>query len=128
TQRIQRHPFLGLFDEPDTNTTTEKRPSSTVPLQALFLMNSPAVRAEAEAFARRLLAAAPDVRARIRLAHALAFARPAKAEETSKGLRYLERYAAELGRLGVAPAQRELEAWTSYARVIVCSNEFVYVD
>jgi hypothetical protein len=128
TQRIQRHPFLGLFDEPDTNTTTEKRASSTVPLQALFLMNSLAVRAEAEAFARRLLAAAPDARGRIRLAHELAYARPPSDEEMSKGLRYVERYAAELGRLGVASGQRELEAWTSYTRVIVCSNEFVYVD
>jgi hypothetical protein len=128
TQRIQRHPFLGLFDEPDTNTTAEKRASSTVPLQALFLMNSPTVRDEAEAFARRLLAAAPDARGRFRLAHELAYARPPSDEEFSKGIHYIERYTAELARLGVAPRQRELEAWTSYARVILCSNEFVYVD
>jgi hypothetical protein len=128
TQRIQRHPFLGLFDSPDTNTTTEKRASSTVPLQALFLMNNPQVRAEAEAFARRLLAGAPDARGRIRLAHELAYARPPRDEEICRGLNYIERYAAELGRLGVAAPQREQEAWASYARVILCSNEFVYVD
>jgi hypothetical protein len=128
TQRIQRHPFLGLFDEPDTNTTTEKRTSSTVPLQALFLMNSPTVKAEAEAFARRLLAGSPDVRARIRLAHELAYARPPRADETERALAYVTRYADELARLGSAAPQRELEAWTSYARVLLCSNEFVYVD
>jgi hypothetical protein len=41
TQRIQRHPFLALFDGPDTNTSTDTRTDSTVPLQALFLMNNP---------------------------------------------------------------------------------------
>ncbi len=128
TQRIQRHPFLGLFDEPDTNTTTEKRTSSTVPLQALFLMNSPAVRAEAEAFARRLLSSSPDAYCRIRLAHELAYARPPRPGETDRALAYLARYAEELARLGVPAPRRELEAWTSYARVILCSNEFVYVD
>jgi hypothetical protein len=128
TQRIQRHPFLGLFDSPDTNTTTEKRASSTVPLQALFLMNNPNVRAEAEVFARRLLAGAADARGRIRLAHELAYARPPRDDEVRRGLDYIERYAAELGRLGVTAPQREQEAWASYARVLLCSNEFVYVD
>src|SRR5207244_4831822 len=37
TQRIHRHPFLGLFDGPDTNTSTAGRTTSTTPLQALFL-------------------------------------------------------------------------------------------
>src|SRR5262249_34930358 len=59
TQRLQRHPFLALFDGPDTNTSTDVRTSSTVPLQALFLMNNPFVIEQAEGFARRLLAAAP---------------------------------------------------------------------
>jgi hypothetical protein len=40
TQRLQRHPFLALFDGPDTNTTTDTRTSSTVPLQLLFAMNN----------------------------------------------------------------------------------------
>ena len=38
TQRIQRHPFLALFDGPDTNASTGVRTTSTTPLQALFLM------------------------------------------------------------------------------------------
>src|SRR5262249_23037668 len=57
TQRIQRHPYLGLFDGADTNTSTEQRGTSTVPQQALFLMNNPWVKGQAEGFARRLTAA-----------------------------------------------------------------------
>src|SRR5207245_3545592 len=48
TQRLQRHPYLAIFDGPDTNTSTEQRTSSTVPQQALFLMNNPFVLAQAE--------------------------------------------------------------------------------
>src|SRR5579871_3215853 len=43
TQRIQRHPFLGLFDGADTNASTARRVTSTTPLQALYLMNDPFV-------------------------------------------------------------------------------------
>src|SRR5262249_17227224 len=60
TQRFQRHPFLALFDGPDTNPSTEQRTASTVPLQALFLTNAPFVTEQAEGFARRLLAASGD--------------------------------------------------------------------
>ena len=38
TQRIQRHPFLALFDGPDTNSSTANRPVSTTALQALYLI------------------------------------------------------------------------------------------
>ena len=54
TQRLVKHPYLAIFDGPDTNTSTDVRPHSTVPTQALFLMNNPFVEAQAEAFARRL--------------------------------------------------------------------------
>ena len=35
-QRIQRHPFLVLFDAPDANVSTDVRTTATVPQQALF--------------------------------------------------------------------------------------------
>lgn len=128
TQRLQRHPFLALFDGPDTNTTTEKRGSSTVPLQALFWMNSPLVKEQSSAFVRRLLAGAPDDPARIRLAHRLAYARPPRPEEIERGLAYLRRYADELRRAGVTGLQLDLDAWASYARVLLGANEFVFLD
>jgi hypothetical protein len=128
TQRIQRHPFLALFDGPDTNTTTARRGASTVPQQALFLLNNPFVRAQADGLAGRLFAATPDPRRRIELAHQLAWSRPATATEREKGARYVEAYRQELARRGVSGAQQEREAWTSYARVLLSANEFVYLD
>jgi hypothetical protein len=128
TQRIQRHPFLALFDGPDTNTTTARRGSSTVPLQALFLMNNPFLAEQAEGFARRLIAATPDARQRVELAHELAWSRPAREVEKERGVRYVVEYKKELGTLGVGGDRQEVEAWASFARVMLSANEFVYLD
>ncbi|MSQ93122.1 MAG: DUF1553 domain-containing protein [Gemmataceae bacterium] len=126
TQRIQRHPFLALFDGPDTNASTEKRTTSLVPLQALYLMNHSFVREQAEAFAKRTLAVAAE--GRIAWAHQTAWGRPASKAETQKGVEYLRRYQEELKRSGEAPERLELSAWTSFARVLLTANEFVFVD
>jgi hypothetical protein len=128
TQRLQRHPFLALFDGPDTNTTTDVRTSSTVPLQALFMMNSAFVSEQAESFARRVLTEVTDLTCRIELAHRLAWSRLPTAEEISKGVAYLGVYSAELKRVGTPSERVELEAWTSYARILLGANEFVYVE
>ena len=128
TQRIQRHPYLALFDGPDANHSTGKRTSATVPLQALYLMNNPFVREQAEGLARRLLAAAPDPAGRVGHALALAWGRPASPEEVAEGVAYVRRYAGELAGAGAPESDRELEAWTSYARVVLTANEFLYVD
>jgi len=128
TQRIQRHPYLALFDGPDTNTTTARRGSSTVPQQALFLMNNPFVKTQAEGLARRLLAGATEPARRIELAHQLAWSRPAKPAEVAKGIGYIEAYKRDLARAGARGDGLEVEAWTSYARVLLSANEFVYVD
>jgi hypothetical protein len=128
TQRLQRHPFLALFDGPDTNVTTDTRTRSTVPLQALYLMNNPFVSEQAKALANRLLRGSPELRQRVRQGYELAWGRlPGDAEiETVQD--YLERYEQELGRLEVTLQMRELEAWTSLARMLLGANEFVYVD
>jgi hypothetical protein len=128
TQRIQRHPFLALFDGPDTNHSTEKRTSSTVPLQALYLSNNDFVKTQAEGLARKLMAEASDDRKRIDQGFSLAWNRPPKTDEVDKGLAYLQRYREALAEAGVPEDKRELEAWTSYARVILTANEFMYVD
>jgi hypothetical protein len=128
TQRFQRHPFLGLFDGPDTNTSVEQRTTSTVPQQALFLMNNPFFLEQAEAFARRLMAATPDLRQRIELAVQLAWSRPAKTLEGEQGTHYLDEYARCLAAVSMPAQRRELEAWTSYARILLSANEFVYID
>ena len=128
TQRIQRHPFLGLFDGPDANASAEKRTTSQVPLQALYFMNHPFVTEKAEQFARRILREASTNSHRIERAYLLAYGRPARKEEVARGESYLREYLEELRRNGVASEGMEAEAWMSYARVLIGANEFVFVD
>jgi hypothetical protein len=127
-QRIQRHPFLALFDAPDANTSSDVRPESTVPLQALFMMNNAWVQQEAKAFASRLIGLSDDPRERIRQGVALAYSRPATEDEVTHALSYLDRYEQVLARTDARPDQYEAEAWTSLARVLISANEFIYLD
>jgi hypothetical protein len=128
TQRLHRHPFLGLFDGPDTNTTTDVRSSSTVPLQALFLMNSNFMRDTAAAFARRACRDASDPRDRIRRMDELAYGRYPTSDEIANAEEYLAQYRNLALTTGLNPARADTEAWQSYARVILTANEFFYVD
>ena len=86
--RYKLDSYLQLFDFPSPSITAEKRFTTTVPLQRLFLMNSDFVQVEAEELARRV-APEPDNRARIRKIYLLAYGREPKAEEVQLGLEYL---------------------------------------
>ena len=55
-RRSQIPSFMKVFDAPSVATICTTRPSSTVPLQSLALLNSDFAVARGEAFARRLIA------------------------------------------------------------------------
>ena len=126
TQRLQRHPFLALFDSPDTNTSTGKRTTSTVTPQSLYLMNSPDMVQAAGAFAERLLAAAHSTRARLSLAYWSCFGRPPANEELARDTEYLN--AAQASLAGDPAIDGERAVWLSYSRVLLSSGEFFYLD
>lgn len=130
TPRFQRHPFLALFDGPDTNTSTESRRASIVPQQALFALNNPFMDQQARLFARRVLAEGSDEAARLRYAHELALGRAPSSAEADKWKIWLAVARAIAGETAAnqSEGQREEEAWTSAARVLLSSNEFLYVE
>ena len=127
-QRIRRHPFFAVFDGADTNATTGARFTSTTPLQALFAMNDPFAQAQAAAFAERVRQAFPgdDVGA-VSLAYRLAFGRDATNEEAAQAVLYLASFRARLP-ASQASADRAVQAWVSFARALLGSNEFLYLD
>ena len=127
-QRLQRHPYLALFDAPDTNTSTDQRTSATVPLQALYWMNNPFVREESERLASRILSQTGDERMRIAFASRLIWARPAAAEECDRAIVFLRRYRERAERLGTNAKNASLQAWASYGRALLTANEFLYID
>jgi hypothetical protein len=128
TQRLLKHPYLAIFDGPDTNTSTEARPRSTVPLQALYLMNNPFVQEQAAGLARRVIGGSGALSERIALAYQLAWSRLPTADERDRAIEFLDRAAAALAAGGTSARDREREAWTSLAKVMLTANEFLYVD
>ncbi len=128
TQRIVRQPLFALFDGADTSVSTAIRPNTTTPLQALFAMNDKFVHAQAGAFAARLLAMPGHDRERIDFACRLALGRPARLDEIREALAYLARAETQLAAPDSPPDARRLAAWSSYARALLGSNEFMFVD
>src|SRR5262249_55575022 len=80
-QRFQGPPFSALFDGGDTNASTDRRITSTTPLQALFLMNDPFVHAQAKKFASRVTAEGKDDAARVERAYVLLYGRAPTTDE-----------------------------------------------
>jgi hypothetical protein len=128
TQRLARHPYLAIFDGPDTNTSTDVRTRSTVPLQALYLMNNPFVAEQAAALAKRLLELDGDEGERIARSYDLAWGRLPEPCERDRAVEFIRTCKISLGSTSLAPPEREREAWTSLAKVLLTSNEFLYID
>jgi hypothetical protein len=125
---IDRQNLPGMFrtfDFASPDTSTPQRFSTTVPQQALFLMNSPFVAEQARHFAARPdVAGLPDGE-RVRRMHRLAYGREAEPDEVDLGLRFLAA-ARDNGTAG-GGGQR-LTPWEQYAQVLLLANEFAFVD
>jgi hypothetical protein len=127
TQRIQRHPFLAIFDGADPAASTPVRTTSTTPLQALFLLNDRFVHEQARAFASRVIRAAGDDATRLTFAYESALGRAPDRTELERAHQFLAD-ARERLRESSTPETLETESWTALARVIFRLNEFVYLD
>jgi hypothetical protein len=128
-QRIKKHPFLALFDGADPNSSTAQRTGSTTPLQALYMMNDKFVFDQSERFATTLTERHPDLASRVSAAIAMCYGRPADVpEEVAAALQFIDAYRARLAASPKHPADLERPALAAYLRVVLCSNEFFYVD
>ena len=128
TQRIQRHPYLAIFDGPDPSFSTPRRMTTTTPLQALYLLNNELVHQQAERVAERLLAERPDNAARIERAYLLLFARPPREDEAAQASGFFERARSAMEQSGAPVDRMATLIWQSYVRSLFLLNEFVYVD
>ena len=119
TARWDRSNFATLFDAANPDASVEKRNVSTVAPQALVMLNNDFVQIQATELAKRLLHEAPgDEVARIQRVYEWLFARPAREEEVAIARQLL----AKSGQPGSEAAWRDL------AHVLLCTNEFIYLD
>ena len=127
TIRSDRSNYRMLFDAADPGTIVEKRTDSTVAPQALYLMNHPFVLDQSGRLAGRALRdGGADDAARIDWLYRTLYARPPEAAELEIGRQLLSRARNLKGADGRPIA--EDAAWQEYCHVLVCANEFMYVD
>ncbi|MFO0968067.1 MAG: PSD1 and planctomycete cytochrome C domain-containing protein [Gemmataceae bacterium] len=122
---IERQNLPGVFrtfDFAGPDASSPGRFLTTVPQQALFLLNSPFMQEQAKALTRRSeIATAGDDEARVRRLYQTVFARAATAEEVSLGRRFLEAAGAPTGAGGMTGLER-------YTQALLLTNEFMFVD
>ncbi|MCA9081906.1 MAG: DUF1553 domain-containing protein, partial [Planctomycetaceae bacterium] len=128
TPRLNKHPFMALYDGADANKSTDVRPTSTVALQALSMMNGDFLKEKSTAFAQRVIASASEPKARVRVAYELAFGRAPEGSEQVEAVDYVQTYQAAMQEQKQPPEKAELLAWASLSRVLLSSNEFIYID
>ncbi len=120
---VSRHNLnstLRLFDFPDPNLTSERRVSTTVPMQQLFVMNGEFMVSQAKSLAARLQTESADDSARIRFAYQLLFIREPSEKELQLGNDFLK--------AAVSAPDAKLTPWERYAQALLGTNEFVFVD
>lgn len=128
TQRIQRHPYLAIFDGPDPSASTPARISSTTPLQALYLLNDAFVHESAAGMSKRLLDETSSDEARLKRAYLLVLSRKPESGELDASQEFLIMARQKLKDSGVSPDQLESQTWQSFIRSMFRLNEFVYID
>jgi hypothetical protein len=114
------------FDFASPDTSSAQRYRTTVPQQALYMMNSPFLIEQAKALSKRPeIASSPDIPTRIKLAYSVIFGRAPTSEELANGVRFLQ--GAEQIRPASA-AQTALSPWEEYCQALLMTNEFTFVD
>ncbi len=124
-KRSELIPLMTMFDAPEPTQSIGERVATTVPTQALAMMNSPFVRQQAEKlFARLQPAKDAPLAATVDRAYQFAFARFPSEIERTRMVAFIE---AQRTALGNDPTATE-KAITEFCHVLLCLNEFVYVD
>jgi hypothetical protein len=113
-KRSVRMPLMDVFDAPDENMTCGRRILTTVPTQALALLNDDQIRRQASIFAARVEKEAPDTReAQVERAYRLALGRVPYASERQAVEKFLN---------------TEGNSLTDLCHTLLTLNEFIYVE
>ena len=127
-KRGLKHPMLEVFDQPNPNVTCERRNTTTVPTQALTLLNNEFVLLHARHFAERVIEdVGTDREAQVRRAYQIALGRDPGPGELARNSEFLDKQAAY-------HADRDSEQSTNHAAltdlcdVMLNLNEFVYIN
>jgi len=120
---------LEPFDMPDASLVIGARDVTTVPAQALFLMNSPFVVEQSRRAAERLLAEEKiDDARRVELAYLRALSRLPTSQERERALELVASLAERDDGAKKDKDEARLAAWASVCQALLATAEFRYTD
>ena len=117
--------FLGAFDLPDPNHETGRRNTTTVPTQALYLLNSPFVQQCAKAVADRVMQQTSSPRQRVIHIYRDILQRQPTNSEADDALTF----AGELQSTSETSSATTIDeslAWSRLSQSLLISNEFLF--
>lgn len=115
---------LELFDFAEPSLVTGDRETTNVPIQALYLMNSPFVRERSTELADRLLIEASSPTQRVQLAFQLCFSRIPDEYEEQRAINFLEHSKAPV----TEGVDAERETLISFCQALLSTAEFRNLD
>ncbi|VTR95169.1 secreted protein containing duf1549 : Uncharacterized protein OS=Pirellula staleyi (strain ATCC 27377 / DSM 6068 / ICPB 4128) GN=Psta_3103 PE=4 SV=1: PSCyt1: PSCyt2: PSD1 [Gemmata massiliana] len=113
------------LDFPDPSVPNGQRTATTIPTQSLFMLNSALADQAAEAFAKAVLAVRSTDAGRVHEAYRRVYGRPPTDREEARVLAYLQKSEEASG---PAAEGSQLRVWRGLCRVLLASNEFVFVE
>ncbi len=130
TIRSDRSSYRMLFDAADPVSISEQRVVSTVAPQALFLLNHPFVLKQATALAKSIGDASRSDQKNIAVLYERLYGRAPDSKELKTGLAALRalRQDPVSEQKETTAEKRDFQAWEHYCQVLLCANEFVYID
>ena len=124
-KRSQLIPMLQLFNAPDTMQGIASREESTVAPQALVLLNSSIIRDHATKFAAQVRPnTETSIEQTIERAYQMALSRPATPTEQTS----MQKFIQQQQKSRETDANAEALAVRDFCHLILCMNEFVYID
>lgn len=129
--RSALYEMFSTFDYVETGNHIEQRPVTTVPNQALFLMNSPLVHEQARQLIERLPTSDPavpiaDCGSVVSTLTEHLYGRAAGEAEILGALQFLTQAEATLQEISDV-RERRLQAWAALCRTLMAGNEFLFV-
>ena len=104
------------FDFAGPDTTCPQRFTTTVPQQALYLLNSPFIEAQAKRLSARSGVTSADDEERIRVIYRLVYQREPSAEELALAKGFVDEFVPSVA------------AWERLGQALLVSNEMMFVD
>ena len=126
-KRSQLVPIMMLFDMPEPLVSQGSRPATTIAPQALLFMNNTHVRSFAVSFAKRIAPAAEkSLEDAVTQAYLIALGRKPSAKEIADNAAFIREQVASYDS---QKKGKSLDiALADFCQVVMCLNEFVYVE